>query len=185
MIVFYGTRMYGKVDQVPGLFYVGTQFFYLQFVPLIPVGSYLVFEGSEKDDRFHGVKIGLSGKSVLFAYGRLAAFVGAAATAVLAVIGLVRWGEGRAGWEEFVIPGVLAPLLGYIFYKTYGLAHASPERALRLAEQAGIPLEVVAQHFLTQDAAAVTGEVVTEAPAADAGPDAAGHHYAMTKENEP
>lgn len=71
MIWFYGTRNYGTVCEVPGLFYVVTRFAYLQFFPLFPTGSFLVFVGSEQDDgSFHGVKIGVHLRSVLAGYVR-------------------------------------------------------------------------------------------------------------------
>ena len=41
MIGMFGQRFYGKVDQVPGLFYVATHFAYLNYVPLFPTATYL------------------------------------------------------------------------------------------------------------------------------------------------
>jgi hypothetical protein len=77
MIIIHGTRLYGKVDQVPGLFFIATSFFYLQFIPLFPLGSFLVLEGTTKEGGgFSGRKLGWSGKSIFFAYFRLALFIG-------------------------------------------------------------------------------------------------------------
>jgi hypothetical protein len=42
MIVFYGSRLYGRVDEAPGLFHVATMFCHLWFLPLVPLRSYLV-----------------------------------------------------------------------------------------------------------------------------------------------
>jgi hypothetical protein len=63
--VFFGLRLFGKVDQRPGLFHVATEFFYLKFVPIAPARSYLILE--EENTK---VRIGLSGQAVSFAYAR-------------------------------------------------------------------------------------------------------------------
>src|SRR5262245_27485656 len=70
MMVF-GVRQYGIVDNVPGLFYVATQFFHVNFIPLIPIKSHLIVAGSEKGDDFSGTPISMSGASVAMAYFRL------------------------------------------------------------------------------------------------------------------
>lgn len=66
--VVYGTRLYGKTDQVPGFFHVATKFAHVQYLPLIPYGSYVVV--STNGDSFRGVPIPLSGKSVMLAWAR-------------------------------------------------------------------------------------------------------------------
>lgn len=70
-VVVYGTALCGQVDRVDGLFYVSTQFFHVDHVPLFPRGSYVVIAGSEKrGGGFRGQRIGLSWKSVLVGYLR-------------------------------------------------------------------------------------------------------------------
>src|SRR5436305_1786902 len=64
----HGSRLYGKVDRVEGLFFVATRFIHFCLVPLIPTDSYLVF--SQAGDCFRGVTIPLSGKSILVAWMR-------------------------------------------------------------------------------------------------------------------
>jgi hypothetical protein len=61
----HGQRLCGKVDRVPGLFYVSTKFFHVDYMPLFPVGSYLVIEGTEQGEKFHGTKIKMRWKSVM------------------------------------------------------------------------------------------------------------------------
>src|SRR6267154_1566295 len=96
MIILHGTRLYGKVDQVPGLFHVATQFFYLQFIPLFPLASYLVFDGTGRDDGgFAGRKIGFHGRSIFFAYARLALFLGGCTTAIIGFIDAVEMLDRR------------------------------------------------------------------------------------------
>ena len=43
MPIIFGTRWMGKVDAVSGVGHVATRFFHVQFLPLIPVESYLIF----------------------------------------------------------------------------------------------------------------------------------------------
>jgi hypothetical protein len=69
-VVIVGKRLCGKVDRVPELFYVSTMFFHIDYVPLFPVSSYLVFEGTEQGEQFRGTQIKMSGKSVLAGFLR-------------------------------------------------------------------------------------------------------------------
>jgi hypothetical protein len=71
---------------VPGRFHVATEFWHLFFFPLLPLGTHVVL--SEEGDRFRGVPIAASAKSMLLAWGR----------AFLCVIAL--WSL-LAGWAEY------------------------------------------------------------------------------------
>src|SRR5262245_52980403 len=77
MIVIWGKRLFGKCDQVPGVGYVATQFFHIQFLPLVPLQSFVIEEGSEGGDGFRGVPIPLSIKSILFGWLRAGLVIGA------------------------------------------------------------------------------------------------------------
>ena len=70
MILIWGQSNYGKVDVVPRLCYVTTRFFHLYYVPLIPLGSYVVLEGTENGNGFRGVPTSLSWRSVLAGWVR-------------------------------------------------------------------------------------------------------------------
>lgn len=94
MIIF-GQRLYGKVHHVPKLCYIATRFMHIQFVPLVPLESFLIFDG----DSTRGVKLRMHLGSVLTAYLRGALIV----IAIMAVIGAI----SHAGDREV---GVLAPL---------------------------------------------------------------------------
>src|SRR5262245_47840413 len=142
MIVVWGTRLYGKVDRVPGLFYVSTHFFYAQFIPLFPTSSYLILDGTEGSQGFQGVKIPMSGKSVLVGYLRAALCVGAM---VLAGFGIANLARKMEVGIALMVAGLACALL---FWLSYRLTRPSPQRALRLAYHAGIPPERVAQHFV-------------------------------------
>jgi hypothetical protein len=71
VIVIFGERMYGKVDRVPGVCYVITIFMHLNFIPLIPVRSYIVVEGTEEGGEFRGKQVSVCLKSVLAGYIRV------------------------------------------------------------------------------------------------------------------
>ena len=71
MLFIFGTRSYGYVDRVPGLGHVITQFGHFNYVPLFPTKSFFVLEGSQSGDDFRGVRLPMSGKSVLAGYIRV------------------------------------------------------------------------------------------------------------------
>jgi hypothetical protein len=148
MSIHVGTRLSGKVDQVPGLFYVATEFFHLQFIPLIPLRSHVIFDGTEKDETFSGVLITLSGKSVLFAWLRAFCWVAGVAAGIFAVIefcsALARNGSGPIALGLALITGVVF----YVLWASYRWARARPLRALELAKLADVAPEVVAEHFV-------------------------------------
>jgi hypothetical protein len=143
MIFLFGTRNYGKVDQVPGLFYLSTRFAHFNFVPLFPIETHLIMDGSESGNGFRGVKLGMSGKSVIFAYLRAIAMLGGLAACAFGIIRLVERNPIEGG--VMLAAGVVAILF---FILSYKLSKPSPHRALRLAEQAGIAPETVAQFFV-------------------------------------
>src|SRR5262249_17385267 len=99
MIIF-GEQRYGKVDQVPGLFYVVTRFLHVQFVPLVPLGSYLILNGKFAGGNEAEIKIGLSGKSILFAWFRAALWAFAVVITALAVIGAMDAAKGHKPWHD-------------------------------------------------------------------------------------
>jgi hypothetical protein len=143
MLVLVGTQRYGKVDQVPGLLHVATDFFHLDYLPLIPTGSYILLDGTE-----NGVRIGLNGKSILFTYLRFALFVGGAVALIVAVIHLLSRRAEQIEWSHALGTVALSASLFYLFWASYRFTRARPLRALELAKQVGIPPEVLAQYFV-------------------------------------
>jgi hypothetical protein len=87
MVVVWGSRLYGRVDAIPGLGYVATQFGHFDYIPLIPMGSHFVL--AQDGDAWRGIRVPLSGKSVLIAWLRtllvLAAIVGALVTLIISL----------------------------------------------------------------------------------------------------
>lgn len=115
MIVIFGEKSYGKVDRVPGVCYVVTIFAHLNFLPLIPLRSYIVIEGTESGGEFRGKEISVSLKSALAGYAR--AWVGLVAAAAGAVAAFGLWNAagalgiadlGGLGVAAFAVSGVLA-----------------------------------------------------------------------------
>lgn len=69
MIIVYGTRFYGKVKAC-GRSFLGTQFFHIYYVPLIPIGTHLILE-ENVGGGYKGIKSDFSLKSMLAAYLRV------------------------------------------------------------------------------------------------------------------
>ncbi len=130
MIVFYGTQLYGKVDKVPMLGHVATSFFYIQFLPLIPLGSYLVLEDGRGQ-----ISVGFSFKSLLIAWLRTAMVFGAIG---LGIVGVVMLSDSEvplavACWTLAAL--CVAGMIGSYFVPL--VSSAGYERAMSLASQVG------------------------------------------------
>ncbi len=142
MFIMFGSQFYGKVDHVPGLFYVSTRFAHLNYVPLAPTGSFLILDGTESDGNFRGVPVGLSAKSVIMGYLRAAMFLGCLA---LAGFGIAKVSHDSTLGGAMIVGAILIIPL---FFLSYRLTRPGPARALLLAQRAGIEPEVVAKHFV-------------------------------------
>ena len=82
----FGTRLFGQVDRVAGLFSVRTRFFHINFVPLVPLASYLIFEEKSGSGN-RGIELKkLRWNSVLLAWLRTPLWI---ACGIGSVIGLV------------------------------------------------------------------------------------------------
>ena len=68
MIVIYGTRFYGEVDNHGGQRQL-TKFFHIYWVPLVPVGTLWVTRDLE--DGYGGHAVAMSGRSVVAGYARV------------------------------------------------------------------------------------------------------------------
>jgi hypothetical protein len=140
----YGSRLLGKVDVVPGMFFVATKCGHINFVPLIPMQSYIVL--GQSGNKFNGIKIPLSWKSFGMAWLRCLGWFGILIGAILMLVGFTAHYEARP--EEWV-PGAVAIGLGIVVlvvaYKFKPLTHASYERAQKLGEIAKLNEEGMAQ----------------------------------------
>ena len=132
--IVWGTRMMGKVDAVPGVGHVATKFFYLQYVPLIPVETYLVFR--EVGEQIHGVQIPFSPKSIFVAWLRTG-FVIAAIVLIIAGIIAISERHRAEGAMSFVGAGLFVGAFIYSYY--FGpICRAGYNRAMDLARRANL-----------------------------------------------
>jgi len=147
MLVIHGTSLYGKVDQVKGLFHVATLFFHINWVPVIPRKSYLIFEGKAAKRAPQGVPIGLSGKSILFAWGRFLLLIGGClALPFGCMVGALEARGTEATTLALIAAAVLIVSIACLVL-SYRFCHAGPERALELARLAGIEPARLAEFF--------------------------------------
>src|SRR5215510_5340106 len=77
-LIVFGVRMFGKVDQVNGVFHIATRFFHLNFLPLFPTESYLVLpDGSVIQlEKISWVSVRMAWLRVLLGALALAALIG-------------------------------------------------------------------------------------------------------------
>lgn len=152
MLVFIGGEsLYGKVDTVPGWFYVKTKFVHVYFLPLIPQQSFLILEGSEKQDqgvgapqRYQGVGIPLCRRSVAFAWLRhgcaLLATIGFVLAGVCVMVTRDPINRQRGGdmWNLALLFAGGATVLLLLAALTWLRVRATPARAVELCRLAGL-----------------------------------------------
>jgi hypothetical protein len=126
-MIIYGTRLFGTLDACGGS-YIGTKFFHIYWMPIIPLGSTYVHE--KTDQGYRGLPLGLNLRSTLAAYLRTWGTL-AAIGSVLAVLSrpepamlvvtvpavvLAGWAWfslGRLGPDERAKVSVYAEFLGH------------------------------------------------------------------------
>lgn len=133
MIFIWGSRLYGRCDEVRGMFHVATRFQHLWYIPLIPTGSVVV--ASKAGKSYRGIKVPLSLKSVLIARLRgLLVLAGVAAGGAAYVTLTERRPDTVVGVGLIAFALCVVVLFGatYIMPRV-GRAHY--DRAVALAEQ--------------------------------------------------
>lgn len=128
MAIVFGSRLMGKVDEVPGLFHVATKFAHVDYVPLIPLESYVITWTDGK--KFRGIRIRLSGRSILFAWIRAISLVAFVAMAIWAIVDLTGHGTIR---PVLGASSLAAAVVFYLFTWHKPLRRASFNRANELA----------------------------------------------------
>jgi len=138
MILIWGSKFYGKVDELPGGPHVATRFGHLWYIPLIPMGSSLIL--AKQGSSIRHVPVGLSFKSVLTAWGQ-AALILLGILAVIVGVGMLSTQHGGRPDVGAAVILFVAALLG--FGGAWGLSRVrfirrpSYVRAVSLAERAG------------------------------------------------
>lgn len=131
MIIF-GSRLFGKVDAVPGMFHVATKFFHINFLPLIPTGSWLVVD--QDGSSWRGVEIPVSMKSVAVAWIRFL-------LCCFALFGLIFGLTGSSKGGVFISLLGLGGFIGSYYWSW--IARADGERAVELAQLGGLNPDAV------------------------------------------
>jgi hypothetical protein len=136
--VWTGRLPYGKCDIVPGEFFVATEFQHIAWLPIIPIQSWLIVDGSIEtcDDfvssfnlKWEGMPIQFSVKSFLLAWVRTCLlFLQIAAGLYLSFI-LILWIAGNRPLVEAAMSLgiIIASLL--LYWLSLKVAYASHQRA--------------------------------------------------------
>jgi len=129
MIFIWGSKFYGKTDEVSGLFHVESKFGHLWYFPLIPMSSHLVME--KTSDGWRGADIPLSGKSILLGWLRTICLIGGVGF-LLAGLGA----RGNEGYEKviMIVVGGLGLVLAMVFSFYGPFRYASYNRAMQLGD---------------------------------------------------
>lgn len=134
MVIVWGSGLYGKVDKVPGVGHVATNFGHLYYFPLIPTQSHFVI--SEDSSGYQSVPISMSLKSVLMAWFRSALVIG---SIVLLITGSVEFSEGQQASGIFTgAVGLGCVGLFFATYYVHMFSQASYDRAMNLADEIGL-----------------------------------------------
>lgn len=126
-MIIYGTRTYGRVDQIQDLGAVETKFFHVFWVPLIPVGSFFVFDDDEGlDDGEKRVRaVPFSFKSMITGWSRALLALFGLSGSVSGIMGLT---EGTRDKEVLLILA-LGAVCWFLFFIVGALAkHCSDQR---------------------------------------------------------
>lgn len=163
--VIFGSRFFGKVDHVPGLFFVATKFVHIFFVPLVPVASYLVYE--HEDSQYdlkpaillpNFVSIGIHGtklvrrvpfniNSVLIAWLRAFIFLALVFTCLIALGGVV--GNPTVTTLSLIIAIAAFIVLVPVLHLTYFLTRARGAKAIKLGQLGGLPVDMVVSRSIS------------------------------------
>jgi len=113
MVILFGTRLFGRVDRVPGALCVATQFFHIMLIPLLPTGSFIV----ASDGRATPAE-GISWKSVAVAWLKPLALLVAVVVAMVLLVNGSQFGVRdlltacvveAVAIAAFIVPGRIKP----------------------------------------------------------------------------
>ena len=138
MFIVWGSRLYGKVDEVPGVCHLATQFGHLYYIPLIPMGTVVVY-GSDADGPLVS-EFAWSFKSIAVAWLRVILIVGV----WVSLISCVNIRDRGFRWEDLGTYLLMAAptLLLILSYKVRFIARASAYRAMQMAQDARLPAPI-------------------------------------------
>ncbi|CAJ1967406.1 unnamed protein product [Cylindrotheca closterium] len=136
-----GTRLFGRTDRVPGLFYVATKFWHVCYIPLYPVSTYLIME--VKVLGYRAINIPTSPTSLLLAWIRALGWLLSFSFIVLMILHLPSSDGNNKGTKDsgemeneafaFFLACFFASSGFALFLQTHsGLKNASYERATEI-----------------------------------------------------
>ncbi|MCC5850604.1 MAG: hypothetical protein JJU29_21160 [Verrucomicrobia bacterium] len=131
MFIVFGNRVYGKVDQTSSGCHLATSFFHICFLPVIPLGSFIITQ--KHGGQWSGIPVKLSSKSVLTAYlrGLFGAGILVLFLDLLFLPQAIQAGMDREEFIFVIVSGLfgLASLAGMILsYKWRFFSKANPEK---------------------------------------------------------
>ncbi len=148
MFIIHGKKYFGTVDCVPGLFYVDTIFIHAYFIPLVPLGSYIILARSETESGPRGVRTRLSLKSILAAWVRTVFVVGFLWTLIGGVWVTIEFFDPKSKVKPIallVVWGVCASMaVAYVL--THRFNRASYDRAMQLGKELGLDSALVEKY---------------------------------------
>ena len=170
MLVF-GHYLLGKIDHLPGYFYVSTRFGHLWFIPLVPEQALLIIDDGAPSDKLRGIKIPFQWRSAIVGWMRgfvvlgLIASIGACAAFIsLALNGLER--TRSESWQGLGIAVVVSVFFGICYWATIRLTRISLGRAIELGKLLGIPQHEIEARICGREIAAVAEQGAHPRPAA-------------------
>jgi hypothetical protein len=166
MFFIFGHRLFGKVDQVPGVLHVATQFYHVNYLPLYPVKSYII-----REEDGLGVPIPLNYRSMLMAWARFGLLGLAVVFAVATILAALRGSEHVFLYGGFCLPAAWAWIL---LSKHPTCCAATFDRAEHLANCAGLSAGAKArlQSLYELESAPIQSIPLPPAPAAAPAPEA-------------
>ena len=148
MMIIVGQKLCGCVDHVPGKCYVKTRFLHFYYVPVFPLSSWAIVQGTEKNSAFRGQQIPLSFKSVMLGWLHTGLVI--FGTFSLCTGAFMLTNQHQNPNNEF--DGVFSAVVGGVCLMIWMLFSiwpflASEERAKQLTSQLQIPYETSAESF--------------------------------------
>ena len=147
--MYYGTSLFGRVDEVPKHCYVATAFLHLYGFPLIPIRTYVV-RWDDFPENF-GRPIPFSGKSILVAWFRALLI---AVPIIAAVSAFALYGDRSVGARNWRHGSAIASIVTLVLLAiSYWPAwrRASMLRAQELASILGLSLEELQRHAVSPE----------------------------------
>jgi len=124
--IHFGTQLYGRLHRPDGS-YVATKFFHLSYLPLVPLGSFVV--AGEDSHGFRGRARGLHVGSMLLGYFNVWGFLAALG---LTALGVYDCGRDTVPWSDFVAVPAAAIALMLLVIASWLWLGSRPRRSGRV-----------------------------------------------------